>query len=81
MEKQKSRSRHAAALETGDWIELKKIEEVRFLGYTALESEVFISGRKWCRRTRNFINWCLTGLPFMQNREVRWATPVYRSRR
>ncbi len=43
MEKQKNRSRNAAAQEMGDWIELKKIDQVEFLGYTQLESEVQIA--------------------------------------
>ena len=40
MEKQKNRSRNAAAQETSDWVELKKIDEVKFLGYTTLEADM-----------------------------------------
>ncbi|WP_423126754.1 alanine--tRNA ligase [Gaoshiqia sp. Z1-71] len=43
MEKQKNRSRHAAAQETGDWVELKKTEEVKFTGYTSLEADIRIA--------------------------------------
>jgi alanyl-tRNA synthetase len=43
MEKQKTRSRNAAAQETDDWVELKKIEQVEFVGYDQTEAEVSIS--------------------------------------
>ncbi|MGQ8336582.1 alanine--tRNA ligase [Sunxiuqinia sp. A32] len=43
MGKQKDRSRNAAAQETGDWIELKKIDEVKFVGYTQLEADIQIA--------------------------------------
>jgi alanyl-tRNA synthetase len=42
MEAQKNRSRNAASLETGDWVELKKIEKVDFIGYDSLVNEVEI---------------------------------------
>ena len=42
MEAQKNRSRSAATLETGDWVELKKIEKVDFTGYDSLVQEVEI---------------------------------------
>ncbi len=65
MEKQKSRSRHAAALETGDWIELKKIDEVKFLGYTTLESEVFISRyRRVVQKDKEFYHLVFDRTPF-----------------
>ncbi len=43
MEQQKNRSRNAAAQEMGDWVELKKIDQVEFLGYTQLEADVQIA--------------------------------------
>lgn len=38
MQKQKDRSRKAAATETGDWTELKKADRVEFVGYDSLET-------------------------------------------
>jgi alanyl-tRNA synthetase len=65
MEKQKSRSRNAAALETGDWIELKKIDEVKFLGYTTLESEIYISRyRKVVQKEKEFYHLVFDQTPF-----------------
>ncbi|NLB26257.1 MAG: alanine--tRNA ligase, partial [Bacteroidales bacterium] len=43
MQKQKERSRSAARLETGDWIELRKIDKSNFVGYDMLEAEVKIA--------------------------------------
>lgn len=43
MEEQKNRSRNAAQLETGDWIELRKTEQTVFLGYDTTEAEVRIA--------------------------------------
>jgi alanyl-tRNA synthetase len=65
MEKQKSRSRHAAALETGDWIELKKVDEVKFLGYTTLESDIHISRyRKVVQKDKEFYHLVFDQTPF-----------------
>jgi alanyl-tRNA synthetase len=65
MEKQKNRSRNAAALETGDWIELKKIDEVKFLGYTTLETEVHISRyRKVVQKDKEFYHLVFDQTPF-----------------
>ncbi|MGV8096755.1 MAG: alanine--tRNA ligase [Mangrovibacterium sp.] len=65
MEKQKSRSRHAAALETGDWIELKKVDEVKFLGYTTLESDIQISRyRKVVQKDKEFYHLVFDQTPF-----------------
>lgn len=38
MEIQKSRSKKAAEVSTGDWTTLKEVDEVKFLGYESLES-------------------------------------------
>ena len=43
MQEQRNRSRNAAKLETGDWVELRKIERSEFLGYDKLEAEVQIT--------------------------------------
>lgn len=43
LEGQKERSRSAAAVETLDWQEIQKIDEVEFVGYDQLEAEVRIS--------------------------------------
>ncbi len=43
MEEQKTRSRNASQLETGDWIELHHAEEERFIGYDHLETRVNIN--------------------------------------
>jgi len=43
LEGQKERSRSAAAIETLDWHEIQKIDEVEFVGYDHLEAEVHIS--------------------------------------
>lgn len=65
MEKQKNRSRNAAALETGDWIELKKIDEVKFLGYTTLESDIYISRyRKVVQKDKEFYHLVFDQTPF-----------------
>jgi len=65
MEKQKNRSRNAAALETGDWIELKKIDEVKFLGYTTLETQVHISRyRKVVQKDKEFYHLIFDQTPF-----------------
>ena len=43
MEEQKSRSRNASQLETGDWIELHHTEDEGFIGYDHLEARVKIN--------------------------------------
>lgn len=43
MAAQKERSRSDAAIEAHDWQEIKKIDEVKFIGYDKLESDVQIS--------------------------------------
>lgn len=42
LEKQKSRSREAAQVDTEDWMELKNIKEVEFVGYDHLECQAEI---------------------------------------
>jgi alanyl-tRNA synthetase len=65
MEKQKERSRNAAAQETDDWVELKKIEQVEFLGYDQLEAEVHISRyRKVTQKNKEFYHLVFDRTPF-----------------
>ncbi len=65
MEKQKSRSRNAAAQETHDWVELKKIEQVGFVGYDELEAEVYISRyRKVTQKNKEFYHLVFDQTPF-----------------
>lgn len=65
MEKQKNRSRNAAAQETDDWVELKKIEQVEFVGYDHLETEVCISRyRKVTQKNKEFYHLVFDKTPF-----------------
>lgn len=65
MEKQKERSRNAAVQETEDWIELKKIEQVEFVGYDQMEVEVFISKyRKVIQKNKEFYHLVFDKTPF-----------------
>ena len=43
LEQQKERSRSASVVETEDWVELKKIDQVEFLGYDTTEAELHIA--------------------------------------
>lgn len=65
MEIQKNRSRHAAAQETDDWVELKKIEQVEFVGYDHTEAEVSISRyRKVVQKNKEFYHLVFDKTPF-----------------
>jgi alanyl-tRNA synthetase len=65
MEKQKERSRNAAVQETEDWVELKKIEQVEFVGYDTFETEVNISRyRKVTQKNKEFYHLVFDQTPF-----------------
>jgi alanyl-tRNA synthetase len=65
MQTQKERSRQAALQETDDWVELKKIEKVEFVGYFHLECEAQIARyRKVSRNNKNFYQVVLDKTPF-----------------
>ena len=65
MEEQKNRSRHAAAQETDDWVELHPIESVEFLGYEYLESKVRIARyRKVVQKKKEFYHLVFDKTPF-----------------
>jgi alanyl-tRNA synthetase len=65
MEEQKNRSRNAAQLETGDWIELRKIEQTLFLGWDTTEAEIRISRyRKVTQKNKTFYQMVFDQTPF-----------------
>ncbi len=65
MEEQKNRSRNAAQLETGDWVEIRKTDQTRFLGYDQTEAEVRISRyRKVSQKNKSFYQLVFDQTPF-----------------
>ncbi len=65
MEAQKNRSRNAAAQETGDWVEIRKIEQTEFLGYDKLEAEIRIARyRKVTQAKKSFYQLVFDQTPF-----------------
>jgi alanyl-tRNA synthetase len=66
MENQKLRSRTAATVETGDWIEVRPaMAETEFLGYEFLEAEVeLIKYRKVSGKGKSFFQLVLDKTPF-----------------
>jgi len=65
MQRQKERSRNAALQETGDWIELVKIEKVEFTGYRELETLTRIARyRSVSRNNKNYFQLVLEKTPF-----------------
>ena len=65
MQAQKDRSRNAAAQETDDWVELRKIEKTEFLGYDKLEAEIKIARyRKVTQKKKSFYQLVFDQTPF-----------------
>ncbi|MCA1759287.1 MAG: alanine--tRNA ligase, partial [Bacteroidales bacterium] len=65
MEAQKNRSRNAAAQETDDWVEIRKIEQTEFLGYDKLEAEIRIARyRKVTQQKKIFYQLVFDQTPF-----------------
>ena len=65
METQKNRSRNAAAQETDDWVEIRKIEQTEFLGYDKLEAEISIARyRKVTQQKKTFYQLVFDQTPF-----------------
>ena len=65
MEQQKNRSRNAAAQETDDWVEIRKIEQTAFWGYDKLEAEIRIARyRKVTQQKKTFYQLVFDQTPF-----------------
>jgi alanyl-tRNA synthetase len=65
MEAQKTRSRNAAAQETDDWVEIRKIDQTEFLGYDKLEAEIRIARyRKVTQQKKTFYQLVFDQTPF-----------------
>lgn len=65
MKAQRERSRHAATQETGDWVEIKPIEQVGFVGYRETEIYTNIARyRKISRKDKSFYQLVLEKTPF-----------------
>jgi alanyl-tRNA synthetase len=74
MEAQKNRSRNAAQLETGDWIEIRKIDQSEFLGYDTTEAEIRIARyRKVSQKNKTYYQLVFDQTRFTVNRAVRLA--------
>ena len=73
MEAQKNRSRNAAAQETDDWVEIRKIDQTEFLGYDSSRMQKFkLPVTEKLRRQKNhFTNWFSIKLHFMVNQADR----------
>ena len=65
LEKQKTRSRAATALETDDWVELREDDVSEFVGYDQTETAVFITKyRKVIQKQKEFFQLVLNITPF-----------------
>ena len=65
MQAQKDRSRSAAAQETDDWIEIRKIDQTEFLGYDKLDAEIRIARyRKVTQKKKSFYQLVFDQTPF-----------------
>ena len=68
LQKQKERSRNAAAVDTDDWVELFPIAESRFIGYDTLESDVRISRyRRVTAKNKTYYQLVFDQTPFYGN--------------
>lgn len=76
LQEQKDRSRKAAEVAAGDWVEITALDgTTKFIGYDHLSAEVqIVKYREVISKRRNTTKSCSTNRPFMQNRAVRWAT-------
>ncbi len=64
MQQQKDRARHAAAIETGDWVILKDVEQ-KFVGYDFLQCDAeIIRYRKVAQKGKSFYQIALDQTPF-----------------
>ncbi|MQY79712.1 MAG: alanine--tRNA ligase, partial [Bacteroidetes bacterium] len=64
MKAQKDRSKKAATIEAGDWIELKKMEQQKFLGYNRLESEILITRYRQIKTKKDLYHLIFNNTPF-----------------
>ena len=65
MQEQKTRSRHAAAQDTSDWVELQQADEVTFVGYDQLETEVrIVKYRKVNQKKKEYYHLVFDKTPF-----------------
>ncbi|MFI3261961.1 MAG: alanine--tRNA ligase [Rikenellaceae bacterium] len=68
LNKQKERSRSAAAIEAGDWVEIIPITESIFVGYDFLEADIKIARtRKVTSKGKTFYQLVFTETPFYGN--------------
>ena len=68
LQRQKERSRNAAAVDTDDWVELLPIAESRFVGYDTLESDVRISRyRRVKAKNKTYFQLVFDHTPFYGN--------------
>jgi hypothetical protein len=78
MEEQKNRSRNAAQLETGDWVEIRKAEQTQFLGYDQLEAEIRIARyRKVSQKNKTVLPTGIRPDPLLWG--IRWSGGRFRA--
>ncbi|MBE5032947.1 alanine--tRNA ligase [Gallalistipes aquisgranensis] len=68
LQAQKARSRNAAAVDTDDWVEVRPVEESRFVGYDSLECEVRIARyRRVTTKGKSYYQLVFDATPFYGN--------------
>ena len=68
LQAQKARSRNAAAVDTDDWVEVRPVEESRFVGYDSLEYEVRIARyRRVTTKGKSYYQLVFDATPFYGN--------------